>query len=153
MAGTRRSWYLPLSLSVSSLFHDNGPGWGCNPVHPPHPCHGIAGFQFLRHAFSSLHLFHQPLIPRLCLRLKVAQVGHQLVRKEHFHIGKALMLLQESQVQVRLSAQGAAVLRGRKIRKIVVAVQGVMDAVFQKALAQFIHVFCPPCWWRRSAAE
>lgn len=63
------------------------------------------------------------------------------------------MLLQESQVQVRLSAQGAAVLRGRKIRKIVVAVQGVMDAVFQKALAQFIHVFCPPCWWRRSAAE
>ena len=63
------------------------------------------------------------------------------------------MLLQEGQMQVRLSAQGAAVLRVREIRKIVVAVQGVMDAVFQKALAQFIHVFCPPCWWRRSAAE
>ncbi len=45
------------------------------------------------------------------------------------------MLLQESQVQVRLSAQGAAVLRLRAIREIVVAVQGVMDAIFQKALA------------------
>ena len=64
-----------------------------------------------------------------------------------------LILLQKRQIRFGLLVQGAAVLRGRKIRKIVVAVQGVMDAVFQKALAQFIHVFCPPCWWRRSAAE
>ena len=145
-SGTRLSRCLPLSLLVLLLLHDNLPGWGCNPVHPSNPCHGIAGFQFLRHAFSSLHLFHQPLIPHLCLRLKIAQVGHQLVRKEHLHIGVGLILLQKRQIRFGLLVQGAAVLRDREIPEIIVAVQGVMDAVFQKALAQFTHGSCHPCW-------
>lgn len=134
MAGTRRSRYLPLSLSVHPFLHDHLSGSGYNPVHQSNPCHEITGFQLLRHAFG-LHLFHQPLIPHLCLRLEVAQVGHQIIRKEHLHIDVGLILLQKRQIRFGLLLQRAAVLRVREIQEIVIAVQGVMDAVFQKALA------------------
>ena len=153
VAGTRLGGCLPCSLSVHPFLHEHLSGPSCNPVYPANPCHGIAGFEFLRHAFGLPHLLHQPLIPLLSLRLEVAQVGHQLVRKEHFHIGMGLMFLQEDQMKVCPSAQRAAVLRVREIREIVVTVQGVVDTVLQDVFAQFTHAFCPPCWWRRSAAE
>ena len=109
------------------------------------PTHGIVSFQFLPHAFGLLHLLLHPLMPLLSLRLEVAQVGRLLVREEHLHIGVGSMLLEESPMQVRSSAQGGTVLLVREIRKIAVAMQGVMDAVFQHVLAQFTDGFCSPC--------
>ena len=135
MAGTRPSRCLPRSLSVRSFLHDPLSGLGRNPVYLAKPRHGVAGFQHLRRALGLPHLLHPPLIQRL------ETAGEKLAGKEHLPIGMGPALLQESQMQVRPSVPGAAALRASKIREIVVAVRGAMDAVFRHVLAQLTYGF------------
>ena len=129
----RSSFHLSYDFLAHNLLHP-----AANHLHPPHPLHLLIFLHLLIHAFHLRHRPNKHRHPLFALLLHGFQQRRQFIRLNQPNILVRMLLLQIALIQGCPLAIGRPV-RQHTGRKVVVAHEGVVNAVLHDFVRQFVR--------------